>query len=207
MQDPLGVAVYRTLGIGLGYNFDHMRMLDEGEKPSTRRLQARAAKSAIIHMQKLLTNMTEELKGLSGQEKTARRNELNQIYEVEKKYFANRLKRLIPTDQTTDFGNSTSIGQFYKPQKFIKTSSHEMTIDGGPSFGIRSEPILIDVTGAPLVSAELESLEDFAKDMNITDFSEYEFERAYMESTEKEKRKQQQGDEGEEDNGPNQILV
>lgn len=46
-QDPLGVAVYRTFDIGLGFRFDHMKPLREGQSPSIRRLQSRAAKSAI----------------------------------------------------------------------------------------------------------------------------------------------------------------
>merc|ERR1712176_1141043 len=44
--DPLGIAVYRAFKVGLGFNFDHLSALSEGDEPSPKRLQARFAKSA-----------------------------------------------------------------------------------------------------------------------------------------------------------------
>ena len=46
-EDPLGIALQQTFGIGLSLDFDHSSKLNEGEAPSVHRLRARAVKSAI----------------------------------------------------------------------------------------------------------------------------------------------------------------
>ena len=209
-QDHLGVAVQQIFGIGLGYNFDHMTKLGDGEKPSTRRLQARAAKSAILHMKKLRYNMTVELDALSGPEKKRRSKELDQLWEKERRFFADRLAELVPTDRTNDFRNASNLEQFFKPRSFTKTSSHEMTIDA-PLYDSRPGRTVIDIMRDPEYSAEFESLEAFTKDIDITDFDEDEFVAAYMESTEREKLRQHGNDDGsnekDDDDGPNLVLV
>ena len=58
-DDPLGMAVYKTFGIGLGFRFDHMSELDGHDyQVSIRRLQARAAKSAVHRAQVLEKEVT-----------------------------------------------------------------------------------------------------------------------------------------------------
>jgi hypothetical protein len=52
-KDPLGVALQQTLNVGLGFNFDYQTPLKSDEKPSLRRLQARAAQSAVQRIQQL----------------------------------------------------------------------------------------------------------------------------------------------------------
>lgn len=46
-HDPLGIALYKTFGLGMSMDFDHTSPLDQNEEPSIHRLRARAAKSAI----------------------------------------------------------------------------------------------------------------------------------------------------------------
>jgi hypothetical protein len=46
-EDPLGIALQQTFGIGLSFDFDHNSKLGEGQSPSVHRLRARAVKSAI----------------------------------------------------------------------------------------------------------------------------------------------------------------
>lgn len=46
-EDPLGIALHQTFGIGLSFDFEHDSKVKEGEMPSVHRLRARAAKSAI----------------------------------------------------------------------------------------------------------------------------------------------------------------
>lgn len=46
-EDPLGIAIHQTFGVGMSLDFDHSSSLRTGEEPSIHRLRARAAKSAI----------------------------------------------------------------------------------------------------------------------------------------------------------------
>lgn len=46
-HDPLGIAIYKTFGVGMSMDFDHTSPLERHEEPSIHRLRARAAKSAI----------------------------------------------------------------------------------------------------------------------------------------------------------------
>ena len=49
----MGVTVQQTFGIRLGFNFDYDMPLEPGERPTLRRLQARAVKSAIRRVKEL----------------------------------------------------------------------------------------------------------------------------------------------------------
>lgn len=105
MKDPLGVAVYRTLGIGLGFNSDHMSKLNDTDVPSIRRLQSRAAKSAIKRVNELYRNTTatSELDQITDPiERQKRASLLNQDLENEIKYLADRLASLVPNDLSCD---------------------------------------------------------------------------------------------------------
>ena len=126
----MGVAVHQTFGIGLGFNFDHMSTPEENELPTTRRLQARAAKSAIRRAQEIYDAASargaldaiedpEERKRLAVQMRLDADNEI--------KYLATKLSELIPTDLSLDDGRHTRIQQ-YAPTDFTRTSSKEYVV-------------------------------------------------------------------------------
>jgi hypothetical protein len=126
----LGVAVHQTFGIGLGFNFDHMSTPEEKGLPTTRRLQARAAKSAIRRAQEIYDAASargaldaiedpEERKRLALQMRLEADNEI--------KYLATKLSELIPTDLSLDDGRHTRIQQ-YAPTDFTRTSSKEYVV-------------------------------------------------------------------------------
>lgn len=123
VKDPLGVAVYKTLGIGLGFNFDHMS--DSSTIPETRRLQARAAKSAVRRVQDLYGTNSELLKNLpDGEEKLKKTAELKAKIEQETELLAKRLTELVPLDLALDNPNATLVGQM-DISNFERVSSHE----------------------------------------------------------------------------------
>lgn len=122
--------MHQTFGIGLGFNFDHMSTMEESELPSTRRLQARAAKSAIRRAQEIYDAASargaldaiedpKERKRLAFQMRLDAENEI--------KYLATKLSELIPTDLSLDDGRHTRIQQ-YAPTDFTRTSSKEYNI-------------------------------------------------------------------------------
>lgn len=104
-EDPLGIIVNQVLGVGLGYSFDHESDLPAGVEPSTRRLQARAAKSAIQRSQEIY-NATSVRALLETIEDPAERDQtkarLRQDAEAEIQHLAKRLTELIPTDMNLD---------------------------------------------------------------------------------------------------------
>lgn len=100
-DDPLGVAIQQTFGIGLSFAFDHTSPLKKGQEPSPRRLQARAAKSAIRRVQELYDAEREyekEPNNLSDDERERRRGEI----EAEILHLAKRLSELIPLGRSYD---------------------------------------------------------------------------------------------------------
>ena len=115
-KDPLGVAVYRTLGIGLGFNFDHMNTMNSTKPPSLRRLQARAAKSAIHRVNHIYNaeRAANELNQITDPlERQKRASDLQQEAEMEVKKLADRLTDLVPTDLSWDEpGSDLTIQQF-----------------------------------------------------------------------------------------------
>jgi hypothetical protein len=123
----MGIAIQQTFGIGLGYNFEHTKKLEGNEKPSLRRLQARAAKSAIRRVQELYDpeGARKELEKISDPKKRDKRaKELRDNPEKEVKSIAKRLGDLVPTGLSKDFDKGTHIQQ-YRQKQFVKTSSHE----------------------------------------------------------------------------------
>jgi hypothetical protein len=125
MQDPLGVAVERTLGIGLGFNFKHMKPLADQDTPSARRLQTRTAKSAIHRVQNLYTASASELDGISNDKKRDRRQkELKAEIDKEVQYLARKLSELVPTTDSEIFGSDEG-SQIYLLRDYVKTGDHE----------------------------------------------------------------------------------
>jgi hypothetical protein len=126
----LGVAVHQTVGIGLGFNFDHMSILEESKLPSTRRLQARAAKSAIRRVQEIYdaaSARSELFKIEDPLERNRVAVRMRRKADDEIKYLATKLSELIPTDLSLDDGRHTRIQQ-YAPTEFVRTSSKEYVI-------------------------------------------------------------------------------
>ena len=109
------MAVYRTFGIGLGFRFDHMKPLREGQSPSMRRLHSRAAKSAIRRANELKTL---DVAGQPCSESAA---------EIQK--LAHRLTELVPPvfDFEDDDDLPPKIDQLLR-EDFVKTSSNEFTL-------------------------------------------------------------------------------
>lgn len=123
----MGAAVYSALGIGLGFKFEHMSELAENEAPSARRLQARAAKSAIRRIQEIRDPKAakKELDCIvDPKERNLRAEEMRQESEREVQFLAKRLTELIPTDLSLD-SNKTVLFQGLDPSFYERTSSHE----------------------------------------------------------------------------------
>lgn len=97
-RDPLGVAIQQTFDIGLGFADSHMDPLPKGEHPSARRLQSRAAKSAIRRLQ----DIYDETKAIDFdaitdfQEREAAKANIRHREEAEREYLAKELSELIP---------------------------------------------------------------------------------------------------------------
>jgi len=102
-KDPLGVAVQQTFGIGLAYGFDHMTPLREGEEPTSRRLQARTAKSAIRRVQMIYDAEAakQELRQIADpSEQDKKKQEMRQRSEAEIHYLRDTLAKLVPIDKS-----------------------------------------------------------------------------------------------------------
>jgi hypothetical protein len=131
------VAVHQTLGIGLGFNFDHMGKPNAADVLSTRRLQARAAKSAIRRAQELYNAETarEILDQIPDPvERDRKAAQLRQDADAEIQYLAQRLSDLIPTDKSLEDREKTTMEQYRATNKFKRTSENEYLVDS-PTLG------------------------------------------------------------------------
>jgi hypothetical protein len=129
----LGIAIQQTFGIGLGFNFDHMSKLQKGEAPTTRRLQARAAKSALRRAQQLYdTESAKEILDSIGNEteRNIKAIELRNNVDAEIQQLAQRLTDLVPNDLSLDNRYNTNIQEF-DSSNFERTSSNEYIVKQG----------------------------------------------------------------------------
>lgn len=127
VKDPLGIAVQQTFGIGLGFNFDHMSKLPADQEPSTRRLQARAAKSAIRRAQEIfdVELARKELDAIQDPTLRDRRaKELRKKADDEMKHLASRLTELVPTNPCPELEAELIIQQ-YTTDEYTRTSSNQ----------------------------------------------------------------------------------
>jgi hypothetical protein len=127
--------VQQTFGIGLGYQFDHWTELKDGERPSARRLQARAAKSAVKRAQEIYdaTAAQKELDSIKDpKERSRKQASMRRATEAEMAYIASTLSDLIPTDLGLDTKRQTKIQQFAKKRDYKRSSSHEIIIEDSP---------------------------------------------------------------------------
>lgn len=132
-EDPLGVAIYRAFNIGLGFQFDYDRPLEPGERPSLRRLQARAAKSAMKRARDLYDaeQAASELdKTSTPDERRARARELRKQTEDEIKFLAKRLTELVPPrDQDQSEFSGRFLFQKYKEKQNYSKMTNELLED------------------------------------------------------------------------------
>ena len=125
-KDPLGVAIQQTFGIGLAYSFDHMTPLAEGEEPTSRRLQARTAKSAIRRVQEIYDaeSATLELAKIRDPRQRDRMKQLmQQRSESEIQYLKATLTKLVPLDDS----NPIPV-KIFREKKFKKISPNEFIV-------------------------------------------------------------------------------
>ena len=132
-DDPLGVAVQQTLGIGLGFNFEHDQPLEKGQQPSLRRLQARAAKSAIRRVQELYNPQLakQELADMSDpDQRNAKAKEMRKKAQEEVDFLGRRMAELLPppSDMSDAFRDRTVVKRYQQrkePSSWIRVNSHE----------------------------------------------------------------------------------
>lgn len=125
------MAVYRTLGIGLGFNFDHMSTMYSKNPPSIRRLQSRAAKSAIRRVNDIYNAegaITELTQIADIVERQKRASTLRQKAEVEVKKLGNRLTDLVPADLSWDESDSEVKVEQFHAGNYLGSSKHKFKI-------------------------------------------------------------------------------
>lgn len=148
-KDPLGVAIQQTFGIGLGFADGHMEPLPTDSDPSPRRLQARAAKSAILRLQEIYdTAMKIDLDSITNYNERERvKIELRRREEAEKLYLARQMTELIPLEDDGDYDDPAA--QIVLPKKSIRkmyrallqgVSEYDESIDPASSipWGVKS---------------------------------------------------------------------
>mmetsp|Transcript_32372 Transcript_32372/g.71102 ORF Transcript_32372/g.71102 Transcript_32372/m.71102 type:complete len:733 (-) Transcript_32372:70-2268(-) len=120
-KDPLGVAVKRTLNIGLSFDFDHYTSLEKGEEPSIHRLRSRAAKSAVRRCNRISEEAEEYLNTIEDPEKKLQAGvELAKERGVEVDEMADTIFNLIPT-------NAASPNPFSKVQAISESEALAIT--------------------------------------------------------------------------------
>lgn len=148
LQDPLGVAIQQTFGIGLGYNFDHMTKLTKGQVPSVRRLQARAAKSALYRARQLLLLSTSNasvgaVTKNDNNDEHVRKKSTNDIMkqqqQLEIEYIKQQLMTLVPSASGTSSRRSKNHRGHYTNDDFVEpTTIEQYYYDNGSSSRSRS---------------------------------------------------------------------
>ena len=126
-DDPLGMALFLHYEIGLGLPFDDDRELSEGEELTTRRLQARAVKSAIRRSKELYGASKTINEITDHAEREQKRKEIRERTEKEIKRIAARLTELVPTDM--DLDAPLALYAQVDPS-FKQVSKHEYVRDG-----------------------------------------------------------------------------
>jgi hypothetical protein len=216
-DDPLGVAVQQTLGIGLGFNFDHDQPLDKGQRPSLRRLQARAAKSAIRRVQQLYDpqRARNELDEVSDLEKrNAVATEMRMRAEEEIKFLAERMTELLPppSDTSDEFKDRTVVKRFQQrkePSGWVRVNSHEYRPIFDDSYdAVKS--VEQDITDFESEAKDGDVLEEMnahsatqgkRKDTSMSNSNDNEFVQAFLE------QKQANVPDVDEDDDNTQILL
>ena len=132
--DPLGEAVQQRLGVGLAFgSWDHNKRLEKCEQPTTRRLHARAAKSALKRINYLWQDFTVQKKQITNDvkdssEREEKIREMEQKIKDEAKYWGKRLLDLLPTDCPEGAENPLMIQGPSQERKFIKGENNELIL-------------------------------------------------------------------------------
>ena len=108
-QDPLGIAVHKTLGVAMSFNYDHASLSPEGFNPDIHRLRARAAKSAVRRAREIYDPdlAQQQLDNIGDPAKrTEKALEMRRASETEISFLANELKRLVPAGSAEPAGIS-----------------------------------------------------------------------------------------------------
>jgi len=109
-EDPLGIAVQQTLGIGLSFDFDHDTKLKKGENPSIHRLRARAAKSAVKRFNQIKKERKEHIdRTEDARERVKEERRMAELSKQEILYLRNELLELIPTNAASPEGKHLDI--------------------------------------------------------------------------------------------------
>ena len=205
------MAVYRSLGIGLGFNFDHMSAVTNTNttQPSIRRLQSRAAKSAIRRVNDIYnaeSAITDLAQIADHMERQKRASTLRLEAELEVKRLADRLADLVPSDLSWDESESETIVEQYQAGNYLGSSKHKYKI---PSFEVESpalKNLLNSYTSHPKTAGESYDI-DYLNPMGVRDFpSDDEFIREWS----KNNRRSNVGDQkysGDGENFMETILV
>jgi len=109
-NDPLGIAVQQTLGIGLSFDFDHDTVLEKGKVPSIHRLRSRAAKSAVKRINQIIKENNarlDKIQNIKDKEKEELR--LCKKLHREKKKLSKALLDLIPYDAPPPEGENREV--------------------------------------------------------------------------------------------------
>lgn len=115
-DDYLGVALQKTLGVGLSFAYDHET---PSKQLSIHRLRARAAKSAIHHIRQLYANAAKD-------SSYSNQSEAEQMIQQEIDYYTNKLIEYTPTNYGNDEYNDgvlTLPDGFYDDQMQIISES------------------------------------------------------------------------------------
>jgi hypothetical protein len=125
-----------VLGVGLSFNYDHMKPLQVGQPLSMRRMHSRAAKSAIRRANELTNpeSLRKSLANINHQDKqTILSEELKREAEFEVQYLANRLADLLPpvSDFKEDEEHLLQVGQLQ--DVYVKRSTNEYVLQRKPT--------------------------------------------------------------------------
>lgn len=139
----------------MGFQFDHMN--DSSTLPETRRLQARAAKSAVRRVQDLYGKNSELLKDMpDGPEKQQKATELKIQIDQEVDFFAKRLAELIPVDLALDDANATLVRQLDSSQyERVSTNEYVMNQQGAVTTSRAVKELLENTPGNQSKDEEL----------------------------------------------------
>ena len=109
-QDPLGIALQQTFGIGLSFDFDHDVKLRQGATLTVHRLRARAAKSAIKRYNRIPDIIKEEVENIADdvERENLAKNRIDEE-RTQLKVSVNRLLSLIPTNAPAPEGKNLDV--------------------------------------------------------------------------------------------------
>jgi hypothetical protein len=123
-EDPLGIAFYKTFGVGMSLDFDHDGKLNEGESPSVHRLRARAVKSAIKRYNQIPAMVERDLEKMGGKsDKETIKRKLVREERMRLKTDVMRLLELIPSNAPTPEGKELDVLSMRHSEIFSSGSS------------------------------------------------------------------------------------